>query len=229
MKCPSCNTTQVRKNGHRRGKQCYQCKHCGRQFIEFYTPQGYSEDVKQMCLKMYFNGMGLRAIEQVTDIHHTTLIQWVKQAGARLADAPEVEEIPEVTELDELQTFVGRKKHKLWLWSVVNHWNPGIVAWGLGDRSAKTFEPLWKLVRQWKSFWYVTDGYSVYRCFIADADHLVSKTYMTRVESENTRLRHYLARLHRKSLCYSKSAEMLKLSIRLLLHYLKDGTIPVLT
>jgi len=29
-------------------------------------------------------------------------------------------------------------------------------------------------------------------------DHIVSKTYMTRVEGENTRLRHYLARLHRK-------------------------------
>jgi hypothetical protein len=27
--------------------------------------------------------------------------------------------------------------------------------------------------------------------------------YMTRVEGENTRLRHYLARLHRKTLCYS--------------------------
>jgi hypothetical protein len=27
---------------------------------------------------------------------------------------------------------------------------------------------------------------------------------MTRVEGENTRLRHYLARLHRKTLCYSK-------------------------
>jgi IS1 family transposase len=31
---------------------------------------------------------------------------------------------------------------------------------------------------------------------------------MIRVESENTRLRHYLARLHRKTLCYSKSVIM---------------------
>jgi hypothetical protein len=33
---------------------------------------------------------------------------------------------------------------------------------------------------------------------------------MTRVEGENTRLRHYLARLHRKTLCYSKSEEMMR-------------------
>ncbi|MGF1478632.1 MAG: hypothetical protein ACFB4I_04000 [Cyanophyceae cyanobacterium] len=31
----------------------------------------------------------------------------------------------------------------------------------------------------------------------------MSKTYMTRVEGENTRLRHYLAHLHHQTLCYS--------------------------
>lgn len=61
----------------------------------------------------------------------------------------------------------------------------------------------------------------------ADEDHIVSKTYMTRVEGENTRLRHYLARLHRQTLCYSKSVEMLEHSVRLLLHYLKFWEVPV--
>jgi IS1 family transposase len=97
----------------------------------------------------------------------------------------------------------------------------------LGDRSAETFKPLWKILRGWQCFLYVTDGYGVYPCFINDADHLVSKTYMTRVEGENTRLRHYLARLHRRTLCYSKTEEMLRLSIKLLLHYLKDGVVPL--
>lgn len=103
----------------------------------------------------------------------------------------------------------------------------GILAWTLGDRSAETFKRLWKIVKCWHCYFYVTDGYKVYPCFIEDVDHIVSKTYMTRVEGENTRLRHYLARLHRKTLCYSKSVEMLKLSIRLLLHYLKYGSVPL--
>ncbi|NJR70581.1 MAG: IS1 family transposase, partial [Synechococcales cyanobacterium CRU_2_2] len=55
----------------------------------------------------------------------------------------------------------------------------------------------------------------------------VSKTYMTRVEGENTRLRHYLARLHRKTLCYSKSLKMLQHSIRLLGHYLRFWELPL--
>ena len=99
----------------------------------------------------------------------------------------------------------------------------------LGDRSAKTFEPLWRTIKCWNSFFYATDGYAVYPIFIEDADHLVKKTYITRVEGENSRLRHYLARLHRQTFCYSKSEEMLRLSIKLLLHYLKYRTVPVLS
>lgn len=75
-------------------------------------------------------------------------------------------------------------------------------------------------VRPWRS---EALGYKVYPCVIEDGDHLVSKTAMTRVEGENCRLRHYLARLHRQTLCYSKSVEMLAASVRLLIYYLKHG------
>ena len=226
MKCPKCNSSQIVKNGYRRGKQCFRCRQCDRQFVPNPRNKPYSPEVKQLCLKMYLNGMGLRGIERVTEIHHTTIMNWIKDAGLKLPDAPEESEIPEITEIDELQTFVGNKKNKVWLWTVVNHWKPGIILWTLGDRSSSSFQILWSIIKCWHSFWYVTDGWKVYPGFIAPEDHLVCKTYMTRVEGENTRLRHYLARLHRKSLCYSKSLEMLSYSIRLLLHYLKFKMIP---
>ncbi len=34
MKCPHCRSRQLSKNGRRRGKQCYLCRDCGRQFVE---------------------------------------------------------------------------------------------------------------------------------------------------------------------------------------------------
>ena len=58
---------------------------------------------------MYVNGMGFRAIERVKGVHHTTVITWVKQVGELLPDAYDPEQIPQVGELDELQTFVGSK------------------------------------------------------------------------------------------------------------------------
>lgn len=81
IKCPHCQSDSISKNGHRQNKQRYICKECGKQFLESYSPKGYSEEVKQRCLDLYRGGMGFRAIEKKTGISHNTVINWVKQAG----------------------------------------------------------------------------------------------------------------------------------------------------
>ena len=114
MQCPECHSTHIRKNGKKQGKQNHICVACGRQFIDHYAPpQGYSDAVKQECLKLYVNGMGFRAIERVKGVHHTTIITWVKQVGELLPDTYEPDIPPTVGELDELETFVGTKKQDL--------------------------------------------------------------------------------------------------------------------
>jgi transposase-like protein len=112
MQCPRCASTHIRKNGWQRSKQNYICVQCGRQFLDCYDPKGYLEDFKRECLEMYVNGSGFRAIERVKKVHHTTVINWVKEVGNSLEDTPESQEIPEVTEVDELETFIGSKKTK---------------------------------------------------------------------------------------------------------------------
>jgi IS1 family transposase len=176
---------------------------------------------------MYVNGMGIRGISRVTGIAHTTILNWIKQRGSRLPDSYDPDDIPQVGELDELETFVGNKGHKVWIWTVVDPFRAGILGWVVGDHSAETFRPLWALIAWWSCDFWVSDGNPVDPGFIPAGDQIVSKTYMTRVEGENTRLRHYLARLHRKTLCYSKSVEMLKHSLRLLIHYLKFQDVPI--
>jgi len=143
MRCPECKSEHIRKNGIRRGKQNHICVNCDRQFVE--NPQnhrGYNDKMRKTCLKMYLNGMGFRGIERVTGVHHTTIINWVKQIGKLLPDAYDPEIVPEVGELDELQTFVGSKKTKYGIGCAVDHFKPSILGWVLGDRSSKTFEPM---------------------------------------------------------------------------------------
>jgi transposase-like protein len=110
MQCLHCHSNQIVKNGRRKGIQNYLCCSCGRQFREIHTPQGYSPEVKEHCLKLYLNGMGFRAIERVTGVCHNTVINWVKQASQALPE--EDYEIPESAQVDELQTFIGSKKSK---------------------------------------------------------------------------------------------------------------------
>src|SRR5919202_1172808 len=102
MKCPRCGSTEVRKNGHRSSQQNYLCKNCGRQFVEFYSPRGYSDDVKQICLRMHYNGLGFREIERLTGISHNTIINWVRQAGL-LPNNSEVNETQEDIKSDEIR------------------------------------------------------------------------------------------------------------------------------
>lgn len=112
--------------------------------------------------------------ERVTGVNHNTVINWVKQVGTSLTDAPESSEIPKVTQVDELETFVG-KKNKLWLWTAVNKAAAGVFAWVLRDRSANIFAQLWQIIRCWKNFFYAIDSYAVYPVFINDANHIVKK------------------------------------------------------
>jgi transposase-like protein len=113
MKCPRCASTHIRKNGKKHGKQNHICVNCGRQFIDSYEQQGYPEEIKKECLEMYVNGSGFRAIQRVKKVHHTTVINWVRELGNALPNSPEYNEIPEITQVDELETFVGKKKQNL--------------------------------------------------------------------------------------------------------------------
>jgi len=114
MQCPDCRSTHIRKNGHRKGKQNHICADCHRQFIDDYRPyQGYSDEVRRECLKMYVFCLGIswhrtRSLR----VHHTTVISWVKAVGELLPDAYSPDQIPTVGELDELETFVRSKKLK---------------------------------------------------------------------------------------------------------------------
>ena len=113
MQCPECKSTHIRKNGHKKGKQNHICLNCGRQFIDNYnTHRGYSDETKRECLTMYVNGSGFRQIERVKGVHHTTIITWLKAVGKLLPEAYEPGTIPEVGELDELETFVGQTNTK---------------------------------------------------------------------------------------------------------------------
>ncbi len=54
--------------------------------------------------------------------------------------------------------------------------------------------------------------------------HIQSKAETFTVEGYNSLFRHFLARMRRKSKCYSKSIEMLTLSVLLLMHH-RNGTL----
>jgi hypothetical protein len=122
---------------------------------------------------MYVNGMGFRAIERVKNVHHPTIINWVKEVGKLLPDCYDPETNPEVGEL--LFTYISTQRAIDKIYSLLTCYQcfkPGILGWVLGPHSAKTFEPLWAAVSKWKCYFYVTDGWKVYPHFIPNGDQI---------------------------------------------------------
>lgn len=65
----------------------------------------------------------------------------------------------------------------------------------------------------------MTDHWRAYEKFLPETIHTQSKAETYTVEGYNSILRHFLARLRRKTKCYTKSIEMLKYSVILLMKF----------
>jgi len=69
-----------------------------------------------------------------------------------------------------------------------------------------------------------SDHWKAYESIIPREKHLQTKAETFTVEGYNSLFRHFLARMRRKSKCYSKKMEMLKISILLLMHH-RNGSL----
>ena len=118
MNCKFCESKKVTKNGYSRGVQRYRCKRCGKNCIsgDKRGSQKYPAETKNMVIKMYLNNCGLRRISAIINIPLTTVFSWVKMAGQivdkMVKDKKHEKEKIEILEMDELYTYIKKKKTK---------------------------------------------------------------------------------------------------------------------
>ena len=125
-------------------------------------------------------------------------------------------------ELDELWSFVLKKVNKRWIWIALCRQTRQVVAFVIGDRSAKTCRKLWsripKVFRRGHCF---TDLWEAYQKVIPSESHTAvgKETGETaHVERWNNTLRQRLGRFVRKTLSFSKSDVMHEICLFLFLH-----------
>lgn len=85
--------------------------HCGAQYTPNPKEQGYPKSVRKRAVQMYVDGMGLRKIGRHLGVHHRTVSLWVKAHAASLPKPPMPDKVS-TAEMDELFTFIGKKKTK---------------------------------------------------------------------------------------------------------------------
>lgn len=108
--CLHCQSTIIVKIGRNRsGSQRFRCRTCGRRFTPQPRPRGYPAELHQRAVQLYLEGTNLRRIGRLLSVDHHTVINWLAAHAAQLPPAP-VPATSETAELDELFTFVEKKK-----------------------------------------------------------------------------------------------------------------------
>ena len=116
--CKHCGSASLVKNGYVQGKQRYLCKDCNKTFREGDNRERYSAEQKIRVIKLYTEGMGLRAIERLEGISVALLIHWIRNFSkiirAKLCSTEIPDDAKEISilEVDELFTYFQKKPKK---------------------------------------------------------------------------------------------------------------------
>ena len=124
-------------------------------------------------------------------------------------------------ECDEMWSFVQTKKNQRWLWYAIDHNTRAILAFVFEKRKDSAFKKLKKFLKPFGIITYYTDNWSSYSKNISPENHIIGKENTQRIERKNLTLRTRIKRLHRKTICYSKSQIMHDLVIGLVINILE--------
>jgi|YNPBryulayer2012_1023412.scaffolds.fasta_scaffold54039_1 transposase-like protein len=111
VKCQFCGSAEMRKYGRNlSGTQKYQCRKCGRKTTPNSKSIAHSPQIRQSALRLVAEGMSQRKAARILQVSGQSVGRWVKKYVDSLPAQPPKPATSEVTELDELHTFVRSKK-----------------------------------------------------------------------------------------------------------------------
>ena len=106
---------------------------------------------------------------------------------------------------------------RIWVWAGIDKITKKIVGWTIGNRSAKTFQPLYDTLVSNGYEEFYSDYLPVYKKVITKT-HGLGKKFTTNIESFWSDLRLFIKGLNRRTKACLKSLETLHYLIKLYIH-----------
>ena len=95
LNCPACQSEEIKRNGHiHNGKQNYQCKACGRQFVANSTKRYINEEEREMVDRLLLERISLAGICRVMKLSQSWLLDYVSKLYEALPDHLNAEQSP---------------------------------------------------------------------------------------------------------------------------------------
>ena len=227
--CPVCSSLNIKKNGiNKQRKQRYRCKACARQFILIYTYRAYLKYIRELVVPMCLNGSGIRDISRVLQVSATTVMKIIRHRAETSTVAQMPIQLADV-ELDEMWSFVQKKKNQCWLWLAYSPKYRQMLAFSLGKRTDETCQTLLAKLSHIRITRFYTDSWESYQNLIPEVRHWIGKTGTQRIERQNLNFPTHLKRLQRRTICFSKNQKMLEAVVKLYIHQMNSSSISFVT
>jgi insertion element IS1 protein InsB len=126
-------------------------------------------------------------------------------------------------EVDEIWSFVGKKRDQRWLWHAIDHWTGEVLAYVFGRRTDEVFLQLKALLEPYGIRRFQTDYWGAYTRHLEPDVHNPGKRNTQRIERKHLTLRTRIKRLARKTICFSKSIQMHDIVIGLFVNRYEFG------
>jgi len=95
-------------------RQRYKCKACWYHFSVEKKSNIKTEEQRRMTIHMYWEGNSFQTIGRILNISYGTVYQWIKKLWTKIQDIPlhtPSKDCIEHMELDEMHSYIGRKKY----------------------------------------------------------------------------------------------------------------------
>ena len=214
--CPECHSTNTKKNGSiANGKPKRACNDCGRQYVLNPEDHFIDDEIWEMVERMYLEGVSIRAIHRITGIArswlHVKINRFVEQIDEEIEPPEDLDSKKKrlILQCDEMWSFVGSKDNTVWIWSAMDLETWRIVAVHIGGREDADAQAFVEKIPDiyLKHACIDTDGLRSYKTHFASMDHTAWKKgsgMTSHIERFHLTMRTRVARLQRKSLCFSK-------------------------
>jgi insertion element IS1 protein InsB len=115
--------------------------------------------------------------------------------------------VAEEAEVDEMWSFVGKKREPRWLLHAIDHRSGKVLAYMFGRRQDEMFLKLKALLEPFGITRYYTDYWGMYTRYLDADEHQPGKHNTQQIERKHLTLRTWIKRLVRKTICFSKSIQ----------------------
>jgi IS1 family transposase len=174
--------------------------------------------VRELIVPMMLHGSGIRDISRVLRLSVNTVLKTIRQHAAATPEPTLPSRLSE-TELDEMWSFIGKKREQCWLWYAFAPQTKQIIGYVLGRRTDESCRRLLDKLEACRITRFHTDDWESYQKLLPSYRHWIGKAGTQRIERQNLNFRTHLKRLQRRTICFSKSREMHEAVIKLYINH----------